>query len=698
MPSSSSIKLSKEEDNYHDPYVEPSVITKFAYDLTLWLLSFVFNCFFREIRPRGAFRIPKKGAVIFVAGPHANQFVDPGILLNQVKSETGRRVSFLIAEKSLHVKGISQLAKLAMSIPVKRAQDNLTNASGTIVLDPDNHLRIIGSGTKFTKEAMVRGLLGLPKSQGNVEISEIISDNELIIRKEFKQKAKDILLNGTPTPFKLADKIDQKEVYEKVYAHLRHGQSIGIFPEGGSHDRTDLLPLKAGVAIMALGAMAHNNALDGAEYCDVKIVPCGMNYFHPHKFRSRAVIEFGHPITISKDLVAKYSNPETSKAAVGELLETIEQGLRAVTVTCPDYETLMCVQAARRLYTNEAQVPIPVVVEMNRRLVKGYQHFKDDPEIIKSKEEILAYNKNLRNLDLPDHEVDKASVDYLKNTLILIYRTLKLVSLFLLALPGIILFTPVFIVGKWYSSKKQKIALAGSVVKIKANDVIATWKILIGMGLAPLLYIFYSIVGLVYYERNYGPSSLINKLVVFASIYIFGATVTYSALILGDNGMDILKSIRPIYLSLVKPSVLQDLKQQREQLKLKIIEIVNKFGPILFKDFDHLKQLEYDEQVEDLKTRRLQKQRRERQKRKQQESDTQSDSESLSSSSLFNDGSDVESLNSESSYSYESKSSSSSSLHNSFEGALSATGVSDKIRSALKERRNTENNVQFDNN
>lgn len=29
---------------------------------------------------------------------------------------------------------------------------------------------------------------------------------------------------------------------------------MGIFPEGGSHDRTDLLPLKAGVAVIALEA------------------------------------------------------------------------------------------------------------------------------------------------------------------------------------------------------------------------------------------------------------------------------------------------------------------------------------------------------------------------------------------------------------------------------------------------------------
>jgi glycerol-3-phosphate O-acyltransferase/dihydroxyacetone phosphate acyltransferase len=55
--------------------------------------------------------------------------------------------------------------------------------------------------------------------------------------------------------------------------------SIGIFPEGGSHDRSELLPLKAGVTIMALGA------LDKAPETKLYIVPCGLNYFHGHKFR-----------------------------------------------------------------------------------------------------------------------------------------------------------------------------------------------------------------------------------------------------------------------------------------------------------------------------------------------------------------------------------------------------------------------------
>ena len=59
-------------------------------------------------------------------------------------------------------------------------------------------------------------------------------------------------------------------MYAKVYKKLSDGGCIGIFPEGGSHDRTDLLPLKAGVALMALGAMAENAS------CQVQIVPVSL--------------------------------------------------------------------------------------------------------------------------------------------------------------------------------------------------------------------------------------------------------------------------------------------------------------------------------------------------------------------------------------------------------------------------------------
>ena len=43
------------------------------YDLVLWTMSILVDLFFREVHPRGSWRIPRKGPVIFVAAPHANQ-------------------------------------------------------------------------------------------------------------------------------------------------------------------------------------------------------------------------------------------------------------------------------------------------------------------------------------------------------------------------------------------------------------------------------------------------------------------------------------------------------------------------------------------------------------------------------------------------------------------------------------------------
>lgn len=95
---------------------------------------------------------------------------------------------------------------------------------------------------------------------------------------------------------------------------------------------------------MALGTLADNPD------CGLKIVPCGMNYFHAHKFRSRAVIEFGTPFEVPRELVEQYKRGER-REAVGALLDTIYQSLVAVTVTGTDYETLMvsCLWALRAM-------------------------------------------------------------------------------------------------------------------------------------------------------------------------------------------------------------------------------------------------------------------------------------------------------------------------------------------------------------
>ncbi|CRK20271.1 hypothetical protein BN1723_012089 [Verticillium longisporum] len=72
------------------------------YDLFLWVMGVLVDLFFREVHPRGTWKVPRTGPVLFVAAPHANQFVDALVLYRTLRNEAGRRVSLLIAQKSVH--------------------------------------------------------------------------------------------------------------------------------------------------------------------------------------------------------------------------------------------------------------------------------------------------------------------------------------------------------------------------------------------------------------------------------------------------------------------------------------------------------------------------------------------------------------------------------------------------------------------
>ena len=95
--------------------------------------------------------------------------------------------------------------------------------------------------------------------------------------------------------------------------------------------------------MMALGAMANHPEVK------VKVVPVGLSYFHAHKFRSRAVVEFGSAMDVPEELVDMFKQGGIKKReAVGKLLDLIYDGLKTVTMRAPDYDTLM-VNSQRKL-------------------------------------------------------------------------------------------------------------------------------------------------------------------------------------------------------------------------------------------------------------------------------------------------------------------------------------------------------------
>lgn len=73
------VKMAKEgEVQEHLPprktkHKEQNPMTNWIYDILLWTLSVLVDLFFREVHPRGSWKVPRRGPLIFVAAPHANQ-------------------------------------------------------------------------------------------------------------------------------------------------------------------------------------------------------------------------------------------------------------------------------------------------------------------------------------------------------------------------------------------------------------------------------------------------------------------------------------------------------------------------------------------------------------------------------------------------------------------------------------------------
>ncbi|KAG5643476.1 hypothetical protein DXG03_000864 [Asterophora parasitica] len=560
-----------------------------SYDAAMLFWRTITQIFFREIRPRGAFNIPRDGPVIFVGAPHNNQFLDPLLLTLEVYRETNRHVQFLTAAKSMERKAVGFFARMMDSIPVSRAADSASPGTGRIYLSPDDPCLVLGDGTKFLSEFSPRMQIMLSKTLGSLvaEVSQVISDTELSIKREFggesgkgtakvREHVSELRQQGTTgLEFKKMPFVDQQEMYRHVYQCLNEGGSIGIFPE-------DLLPLKAGVSIMALGAMANDPNLR------VKIVPVGLSYFHAHKFRSRAVVEFGSALDVPAEYVEMFKQGGAQKReGVAKFLNLIYDALKTVTIRAPDYDTLMLIQAVRRLYKTPGQhLTLGQVVELNKRLLEGYVHFKDEPRVQNLRMGVLKYNRLVRDLGLRDHQVPRAQKASWKTLGLLTYRIGLLMVWTILALPGTILNGPMFILASLISRKKAKEALAASVVKIAGRDVLATWKVLICLGVAPVLYSFYAFVATVIAIRAKAP--LQWRTATPFLVFIALPFMNYAALKFGEAGVDVLKSLRPLVVALVpgQQRSLDKLKVFRVKLSNEVADLINDFGPKLYEDFN----------------------------------------------------------------------------------------------------------------
>ena len=207
----------------------------------------------------------------------------------------------------------------------------------------------------------------------------------------------------------------------------------------------------------------------------------------------------------------------------------------------------------------------------------------------KLREDVIKYNRLLRDLGLRDHQVPAAKKASYKTFGLLIYRIGLLLAWSLLALPGTILNGPMFILASLLSRKKAKEALAASTVKIAGRDVLATWKILISLGVAPILYFTYAVLATIIASKA-GASTRIKILTPFLVVLAL-PFMNYAALKFGEAGMDVLKSVRPLVVALVpgQQRLFDNLRTMRQKLSNEVADVINEYGPKLYDDFDQFR-------------------------------------------------------------------------------------------------------------
>ena len=268
--------------------------------------------------------------------------------------------------------------------------------------------------------------------------------------------------------------VDNQQAFDKVYEIIESGKCMGIFPEGISHAESQLVRLKTGTARIALAVAARGKT-------SVKIVPCGLNYIHRHRFRSQVLIEFGEPIVIGEKWLRDYQKSE--QETVRQLTRHLTQALKYVTLNAPDWRTLRFIQTARRLYKpSSAELTPGQYVELSRRFVDRYLLSVDDPQMQAFRDDVENYQSRLEMLGLKDHQL-RYPVTLAHAFRKIMLRSLTMLALLPLAIPGALVHLPV----GWIA------ATVGERFSYEMDDI-ATLKVIATILLLPLIYLLIAIV------------------------------------------------------------------------------------------------------------------------------------------------------------------------------------------------------------
>lgn len=257
---------------------------------------------------------------------------------------------------------------------------------------------------------------------------------------------------------------------------LARGVTIGICPEGVSHDEPRLRPIKTGAARIALGAVSTG------EVGDLKIVPAGLYYTSKTKFRSAALLYFGKAIEVTPVELEADGNPP--RPAVRELSAKVEAALRGVILDAEHEEALQTITRAERIFSSEAGnedgESLANELQLQQRFIRAYAVLLEHaPERLRKLE--VRMSRFEEELTLAGVDPDDLSPP--TSTASVFQHLIGRVILFLLligpAVVGTVVHYPAYRLGGYLATRISK----------QYDDVISTVKIISAMLLFPVTWI-----------------------------------------------------------------------------------------------------------------------------------------------------------------------------------------------------------------
>lgn len=328
---------------------------------------------------------------------------------------------------------------------------------------------------------------------------------------------------------------------------IAHGGTMGIFPEGLSHDRPQLQRMRAGAARIALQVAGR------PERPPVTIVPVGLTYVRRRRFRSRALVHYGEPLHVTPDEVALAQ--DDSVAAASALTERIEVALRGITVNAEAWETVRVLDGVRRLY-QPPKVSLVERTELMRRFCLYYPTVAHHPEVAALFARVGRFLDELDDSGLSDRDLVRGL--HGRSLVQRCLGNLAAVLIWLpLSLPGAPLHVPLLLLvgyaGIWFAPRK---------------DVIGTSRLILGLVAVGLAYVVGPL--LLAFFVGWGVALVAAALLPLSGL---------ATLRLLERGGSLRRVLRSAWASLSLRHRICSLRAERAELQERIVAVVQRFKP-----------------------------------------------------------------------------------------------------------------------